>query len=226
MNLTDNFLFYIPDNEIIGNAIEESNADVFQNYLDQVILMDWKKGPLMFAKNELQFNEYVKISLLEKNVLKLIERKEKLTSTSFDFIFEKYYNQVRAITFICVWLNDESRLNQLDDNSIAMMKSFELQYKLYEQHLLSLEGAFRKKGVAMQLQPTSNIELQLPILLDQLKTIETNQIANNKIVEYLVATTKKSEIKNKGNSKKPKSILITESEAEEFLLATVFGIAL
>ena len=227
VNLTESFVFYIPDNSAIKESIIEAKAEEFKNYLQKVIMMDWHKGPLMYAKSSLQFNEFDKRSLLSKNVLKLIEQKEQLAQISFEYIFDSYYDQVRSIIFISHWLNDDSRLKMVDDKRHKTIQTFKLQQNLFETHLSELEKVFRSNKIKAINDSTSDkLELQLPILLDELRRIETNQLSSNKIVEQLIASSHKQENHQKIITKRPKRILVNDREVEHFLLATVFGINL
>lgn len=228
VDLTDVFIFYIPDSSVMNESIKESNAKEFKSLLQKVIIMDWHKGPLMYVKDTLKFSELEKSALLSKNILRLIDKKEKLKSSSFEYIFDKYYNQVCAMNIVAGWLNDQNRLERVDDKREKTVQAFWLQQLLFESHQSELEKVFCSSNKTVNsILGSDKLELQLPILLDQLNKIESNQLMNNKIVERLVGKTQvpKENSITKFNPLK-KKLLITEVEAEEYLLKAVFNLSL
>lgn len=227
VNLTEGFVFYIPENSFFNSIIDQTEPALLSSFFEKVIIMDWHKGPLMYAKSSVKFNELKKVSLFNKNILALIEKKTKLESQGFHYVFDKYFNQVKALYLLARWLNDSIRLQQAVNTSDNTIQDIKTQKKLLENHIVELNKIFRGKETVVQEQEpsTKNLELQVPILLDQLNKIESNQLTNSKIVDRLLASTQKQSEKTK-LPKKPKKLLISETEAEEFILASTFGIKL
>ncbi len=231
-NLLEELIFYIPDNEIFNVTIKAHNLLELKIYFQKVIYMDKMKGPLMYTNDTYKPNMLEKASLLNRNILSLIDKKGKLDLVGFNYVFDKYYEQVQGIYFVATWLNNNERLAMVEQANVRAINKFKSQEQLYEKHLLELNATFKNsKELVSQNNDRiiKNLELQFPVLFKQLKGIDTALEENKNVIDQLVKEFlkyQKTSLNNVAIPKSNKKILITETEAKEFLLETVFGIKL
>ena len=162
------------------------------------------------------FELYRKNVVLEANLFQLLEMKERLKSQSFGFLLEKYLSNVNAWIYAYNWLrlNLVKQIPQATESNIAM---FEYQKVVMENHLTSLKQYFEFKP---QSNPTKKEIAN--ILLDNKETLPLDNV----LIDDIVAATKGigSVEKHKPIKKVEKKLLLTEKQADDYLLKTVFNL--
>ena len=179
-----------------------------------ILKIDGKASSINQAANSLEL--YKKDVILESNLFQLLEMKERLKSQSFRFLLEKYLSNVNAWIYAYNWL----RLNlvkQIPLASKSHISLFEYQRVILENHLSSLKKYFEFKA---NNNPTKNEIAN--VLLDNKETFPLDKALINDMVEASRGFNKTDEQKPIKKFKKP--ILLTEKQADDFLLKTVFKI--
>ena len=230
-NLIEEFIFFIPENIFFTSELDSQNLPAFKSYFQKVIYMDHIKGPLLYNLDRKGPDMIVKSGLLTKNTLGLIENNEQLSSSNFNYILNNYLDQVKGLAFISDWMNDQDRLIEVAGIDSKARVNFNLQSELFEKHLDELSKTFKTGEIMLENNESviKDLKLQVPKLIEQIKNIgETQLVQVAMISEFVQSAQKNVTIKPKEvlSGKKLKPILITENEAEEFLLATIFGIKL
>lgn len=226
-NLLEELIFYIPNNDQLNSLLDEHNLYELKQYFEKVIYMDRFKGPLLYTQKRQGPDLHNKSKLLEKNILKLVAKKEQLSETGFNYFFNQYNEYAQGMNTICSWFNDAGRLKEIEQISEGTIKSFELQSEIFQKHIRTLNSTFEKEEKENE-NILKKLELQLPNLFNQLKEIEKAQLSQQTIVEHIVNSTQQAQLNptTQNPSKKKKKILISDTEAEEFLLENIFGIKL
>lgn len=230
-NLIEEFIFFIPETVFFTSELDSQDLSAFKSYFQKVIYMDHIKGPLLYNLDRNGPDMIVKSGLLTKNTLGLLEKNEQLSSSNFNYILNKYSVQVNGLAFISDWMNDQENLIEVAGIDSKARANFNLQSQLFEEHLVELNKTFKtgEKELENNESVIKDLKLQVPKLIEQIKHVgEIQSVQVAMISEFVQSAQKNVSIKPKEvlPAKKLKPLLITENEAEEFLLATTFGIRL
>ncbi|WNH09929.1 hypothetical protein [Thalassobellus suaedae] len=158
-----------------------------------------------------------KDGVLEGNIFQLLEMKERLGNESFDFLLDKYLSNVKAWVSAYHWLL-EYYDKQFSESSKTEKPLFEYQCTSLNNHLTQLNLKFQ-----FNFNNTSPTNL-LDVLSENKKTFPFDKSIYKNLKEGILNRNKTKESKTTRQHKK--QILLTEHEADEFLLKTVFNMKL
>jgi hypothetical protein len=197
-------LFYIPY-ELFPNLNDEQKKqaedDLFFGrlylYKQDDIIVDFEKGLN-------QINLFSKKGLLENNLLRLIEIEEKGGNKSFYFLLEKYVSRIKGWEYIFEWLNNNAE-NNIVDLSISNKNLLQFQLDTTRLHLREIESHFGKKDNIASEDPESIFFENKGLVIAKGKTVHDF-------------------IKEKNDNDKKRQPLITNAEADRYLLETIFNV--
>ena len=229
--LLEEFIFFIPNTVFFSEQLEAQNLSEFRKYFQKVIYMDNMQGPLMYTSKSKGPDMLIKAELLNKNIISLIEKSGHLSKSNFNYVNKKYVDQVRGLSFISNWMNDQDRLKGVEGIETKTKTSFQLQSELFERHLDELNTTFEIEETETKkyIDILNDLELQVPRLIEQIKQVGDTQSNQIEIITQLVQSSQSDviiETKEAIPPKKQKRILISDDEAEEFLLESLFGLRL
>lgn len=220
--------FYISDQNLPANLFDKYEHLEIHKIFNKIFVVDWKLGPILYKKERSIATLLLKTSLLEKNIFKLLKRKNNTQPYEFNFILEKYFAQVEIIFLITIWTNEnlsfQTKLQQDDKTSTI----FQIQFSTFKTHFEKLIKHFYPNKEEL---PSSNfnildtIETHFPDLFERYNRNDSIAIAKPK------DGLKNSELNNKGkkiiavaSKEDKKKLIITEKQADEFILESVFYI--
>ena len=203
-NLIRGVIFYIPESVFTKKQMRDFN---FKSTLpfNKLIIID-TTGKESFVDNSTQLVATLyKVALLEKNIMLLLEQQEKLTESNFRFLIDTYKKELQIYSSIARWLNNNLD-TQIENCSKEVKMYFEVQLTAYINHINAMQKYFGVDESYFSKNQLSNEELfkELPVLED------------------LFGQDKKDIKSNKNRIKK--ATLITDEEATNFLLETVFNV--
>ncbi|WP_435133098.1 hypothetical protein [Formosa sp. A9] len=168
---------------------------------------------------------------LEENIFKLLRAKHEVSKFEFNYILDKYFEQVDCVCYICHWLLEN--LHVIKNDHSEMQNLFNLQHEYYKKHFETLIKQFYKDESAI---PYSNYNKSKQLEASIFDFIKGEQKGNTvpKFPVMLGQDTSKSNL-DKGDGlaalseKRPKKRskkepLITENAAEKELLRSIFSI--
>lgn len=206
------FIFYIP-RRLYTELDPKGNWDheKFDGVFDTVVLI--KEDGSNQALDDGPSNFYIlpKGLVLGKNTYDLFDLKEELNDPSFRFLLDNYLKNLVFYVRISKWMYDNIRTDIKDIREETLF-SFEKQMEIFQEHWDYLQENFKKES-----HQTTN-PLEGEIKKEDLKTV------NNLINIPNVAKAEHSMNTKPLPKKKGKKILVTDEEAEKFLLKTVFRV--
>ena len=235
--LLQDVAFYIPS-EIIPSAVyEKIQHKIPAHFLDELTILDIQHGFVAFEIEEFNKRIIQKPNYLEKNIFQLLKKRKELDTFELDYILKKYFDKVEFYAALINWLSENLSIYNKEKLDPTIIGLFEIQNEAYKKHLIELIDTFYSTS-EIQLKEAYHLpellKAYLPELIsrfgkysktvnssiikinpDDFKDIEkTNQPLTNTIVEKIQKPIKK---------KIKKEPLITDEEAEDFLLRTVFN---
>lgn len=193
-----NFIFYIPKKKFNQNILEAYEINIELNHLD-----NWLDKILYF--NDLGLSNYeeetlelshilYKSSKLNNNVFSLFELKEALERDSFNFILEKYLEQVRFHDTVSRLLINYFDVNcPVTDEQLKTL--FNLQYININKHLKEIE-----KNFCQLTRPLDTKNIDPSIFLKNItipKFVKTKiNITEEKYLRDYILHPKREEIEN------------------------------
>lgn len=225
--------FYIPSTLIQPHILESIRNEIPPNFLDSIFILDVHLGLGKFEF--IEFNQRIlkKPNLFEQNIFQLLQKRKELNDIEFEYIINKYFDQVEFYAAIMSWLSANLITYNKDKIDINTVGLFEIQREIYSSHFEELINCFYNPE-EVELRPYYDISeivnIYIPDLVSKIDQytvklpmetiigISTQEIIDSKEVD----STEKNETKLKVKTKKEP--LITEKEAEDFLLNTVFNI--
>ena len=244
--LIHNLAYYLPKEIIPTITLAELKGKISPKFFNDLSILDIYQGIGEFEV--IEFNERLakKRQRLEKTIFELIKKRKELEEDEFEYILDKYFRQVEFYLAITNWL----RLNVVNYKSIskqfglAAKGSFEFQYEAYNIHFNELINYFYK-GKELNIKESFTVEEilknYLQDLITRLKHVEEVQKANelakenqNKQFENTIVIRQSalnsqtgSTVSNRDQQtaiKKKKRPMVTDKEAQDFLLTSVFKI--
>lgn len=212
LNLYKPLIFYIPRSIIPDNKKEYFKASRFNNYFNNVIIINQKGFDYQLKDQPSLYHIMGKQGMLDENIFNLLDKKETLNEYQFDFLLSKYLIQINFYVLISEWFNRNMTLH-IENLSDEVKNSFKLQYEIFSKHLEQLKSNYFIK------------EKIIPLIdIDAFRLIEDEFPELNEILSHKPKTGfDKNEFK-KSTKKKKKTSIITNQEAEDFLLKVVFKV--
>lgn len=204
-------IFYIPRKFWVEIDGEKWNDKEFDTLFDTVVLMKDDGSNQALKNGASNFYLLGKTAELDKNTYELLDLKTKLDTDSFHFLAEKYLLNVGFYKRISTWMLDHVHEDIPDINKENLL-SFELQKTAFENHCDYIQKHF---------VPLENMELDVSNSNLTAKDFDSIRDLLGSPLQPIKAIENPPKIK-----KKEKKILITEEEAEKFLLETVFNVKL
>jgi len=233
--LWDDFLFYIPKKDIPKEFIDKFENLKTQKIFNEIMVMDYQHGPIVYKKGRDNKRTLLKGASLEKNIFKLLKQKNDAKLNEFNYVLEKYFEQVECLFYITDWMNTNlNHILPIEDNIKGL---FLIQLTYYKKHFEALIKHFYPKREEI---PPGNfnaikiIERYFPDIIKRYnkteKTITNSPVIlvhEERNVGEQLKTTNEDAIASKQSLKKvKKQPLITEKEAEAILLGSVFNVEL
>ena len=206
-NLYKPFVFYIPLR--LMPDLEPNEV------LNTVIFIDSKGFDSELKEASSHHHILSKAMILNDNIFKLIDQSERLPKHKFDFFLEKYLEHVNFVLYVSNWMENNIEID-ISDLREETKKSFKSQTQVFLKHVEDLKSHIILPNKSLEKQKVNVLKFIENDLTDIKNVLNLNSVKPNDSVEN-VAT--KTSIKNKN-----KLPLITEEDAEDFLLETVFQI--
>jgi len=161
---------------------------------------------------------------MDQLVFDLLDIKESINQTQFNFLFEKYCEHLNLYLHISEWFTKNLKAN-IDNVTDELESAFQLQYEIFAKHFEKLKVHLL---ITEQDKPTKTIntvELIESHFSDLKKYVSEHVVTDTPTID--IANTEAQETSNKKPIKKAKNkkeSLISDKQSESFLLETVFGV--
>jgi len=211
-------VFYFPRR--IWNLIDEKKwkDKIYENVFDKVVLIKPDGTDALLNNEPSYYHLLIKKERLDKSTFKLLNLQNDLDEKQFKFLLNKYCLQLDFFRKVTMWMVENIKMDINDLNDEISM-SFELQKTLLEEHWKYVQENFVD---APKIEETNaETTLSKKDFKSFQDLMKPSGILSNTIN---IETVKKDEAKTIKKTKKGKKILVTEEEATDFLLRTVFNI--
>ena len=208
-NLYKPFIFYVPKSIIT----EGDNT----NFCNIIILLD-NKGFDSELKDQLSNHKMIaKRAVLNDNIFKLIEKSGSLKDEQFKFFLEKYMEHVHFVVYVSDWMQRHVEID-IKDLREETKKAFQSQAAAFLKHLEDLNSEILGTGLTILKQEVDVLKFIENDLWDIKNALNLNNDSKVKI--------DKAEKENVSTAKKAKKKrpLLTDADAEAFLLESVFNV--
>jgi hypothetical protein len=217
-NLWEELIFFIPDKDIPKDIKDKIVKTDFQKFINKVLVFDTYDGPVLYEDGRNNKKIILKASKLESNFYQLLEKEKTTSSLEFNFILEKYREQIECLKYISEWMH--LNLNQVKELDQTIKGLFQIQLSYYEKHLNVFVYQFSKTRTDYN-KIKFNLKSIIKSQIKELAQKQSNQIQNSEI------HINQTDSINNNTPKKPKKIpLITQEEAEKLLLKKIFNLDL
>jgi hypothetical protein len=219
--LWSNVLFFLSKENIPEDFLEKIHFLIDLEIWNKIFIVDYTMGPVVYRKGIDKNGIILKGTELEQITFLLIEKKTKLQPHEFNYIFEKYFEQLDCVLYVTNWL--QNNLNYIEEKDEYILGSFKLQFFNFKKHF---------KDIVKHFFPN---KLELPqTRFDAIKIIEENleEISHskkyNKIPKkdfiFNETLAEESSDKKKNLNTVKRKPLITEAESDEAVLRSIFNI--
>ena len=212
-NLYKPLIFYIPES-IIPETKKGMEFHAKQEHIfNKIIVIDNDGNNYELELKSNSFGLLGKNNLLDKNLFQLLEQKGQLNPFQFDVLLQKYMEQINFYVLISGWMSDnlESQIDNLDGSIISY---FTLQKMAFQNHKEALQHSF-----LLDIVPLPKPEQ----VIKQVESILPSLYITKDVAIREPKTEMPAQLKSK-RTKPKKQVLITNEEADRFLLETVFNV--
>lgn len=137
-----NYIFFIPSKIVPDDIINGPELTKIKDLLDRVLVID---NTFQIIPIE-QLNSYIdiinKAYYLDKNIFKLLDKKGEISDFQFNFILEKYYEQVEFYYQTTEFYLSNLSLPIFDNINDTIKGLFTIQHNNYKKHLEELNKQF------------------------------------------------------------------------------------
>ena len=233
--LIHNLAYYLPREIIPENLLLELKGKITPKVFNDLSILDVYHGIGEFEV--IEFNERIakKRERFEKTIFELLKKRKELDADEFDYILEKYFRQVEFYVAITNWLqlNTANYKHIHKQFDLTTKGSFATQYELFSYHFNELIDRFYK-GKELNFKESFTVEELVKNYLQDFLTrfqqaeegLTADQPTQENQKELLKATTVDSQDRRQQNQtkKKKKRPMVTDQEAQDFLLTSVFTV--
>jgi hypothetical protein len=160
-------------------------------------------------------------------VFELLSKKQTLKPEEFSFLIHKYYEQAETFFYISDWLNQNIDKFMSKELDLIIAEYFQIQTNCLKSHYKNILNHFYKEKDKIprgNFDVLKTIEFQFPELFKSFKRKEKissgPEEKNTSQIQLDNKTTDQMELKT-GYERKKKVLLISNDEAEDFILETV-----
>jgi len=223
LSLWTDLIFYIPGNENTREKLSKIDFDI-TGYLNKLYVSDINNIIEKYDADKHNKRLLLKSGSLENNIYKLIKYKTSLKPYEFSHIVNKYYKQADFYFYTTIWMLNNFETYIKRNDGIKML--FQIQFEYFKAHYEDLTKNFypsKKQLASSTFNVLETIEKQFPTILQKFSN------ANLKVERQTENLTKKEPVKSVANKakisrKEKKKALISEEEATQFILKTVFNV--
>ena len=229
-----NFIYYIPSEIILDGVLEQIENEIEDDFFDELSIFDNYNGIGIFNNEDaIEINTRLleKRSLLEQNIFKLLEKSTELSSSEFQFIIDKYFDQLILYLFLTKWLTDNLKKYNKEVLHIALIGAFKLQHENFNAHLRDLYTNFENlidlekehdfSIVNFVMIHVPNIVATYSKILDKISDKNTTEQIEGHHNQELENN---KQLKKKISKKKKVRPQINDSEIEKLILERVFKV--
>ncbi|OBX20144.1 MULTISPECIES: hypothetical protein [Bizionia] len=211
-------VFYIPRR--IWNQFDKEkwNGKEYDNLFDKVVLIKPDGSNALLNDEQSSHHIMIKKERLDLNTFKLLELQSDLDTKQFDFILNKYITQLDFIKRISMWMFENVQ-KDIENLNQETRLSFQLQEKAIKEHWAYVQKNFI--GITQIDETTNEIVLNKKDFKSFQELMNPSGVVSS--VTQIKSKTKEKEDEKPQKLKKEKKILVTEEEATDFLLRTVFN---
>lgn len=211
-------VFYIPRR--IWNQFDKEkwNGKEYDNLFDKVVLIKPDGSNALLNDEQSSHHIMIKKERLDLNTFKLLELQSDLDTKQFDFILNKYITQLDFIKRISMWMFENVQ-KDIENLKQETRLSFQLQEKAIKEHWAYVQKNFI--GITQIDETTNEIVLNKKDFKSFQELMNPSGVVSS--VTQIKSKTKEKEDEKPQKLKKEKKILVTEEEATDFLLRTVFN---
>lgn len=238
--LVQDLAFYIPSVIIPVEVFEQVGSEIPERFLDELGFLDIQEGIGEFEIVEVNKRLLQKRKSLEQNIFQMLRKKKELDEYEFNYLLKKYSDQVEFYCAITDWLSTYLTDYDKEEIGVSSIGIFEIQNHLYKSHFKELIEQFTELHNT-PLKPEYTIsELLLEWFPDLISRYncsktpsnerneeETEKLKEREELENITSETTSKTIQletTNVDEKVKKEPLITEKEAEDFLLELVFSV--
>lgn len=214
-NLTKSYIFYLPDSLI--NTLEHTSLvkAIPNDAYNQLAYID-KHNVIAQSFEKLDFLEVInKGNVLDGNMYALFQAKEDIEDAQFNFLLEKYIEFLDPHCFLTGWMytNITSFIKPVSEETINL---FRIQSELFDKHYSQIRRHFNidQKGRVLNVKT----------IVDRYKEKFGHTTFSVKVPSEIPNVSIKETIQPKPKPRKVKPALITDEEADRFLLEKVFRV--
>ena len=217
------FIFYIPRKFWTELDADKWNDKEFDDVLDTVVLIKSDGSDHVIHNTPTYYYLLGKAAELDKNIYTLMDLKAKLETHAFKFLIDKYQEQLDFYVRISTWLANSVK-KDIPELSQETLKSFTHQRDVLKEHWDNIQKNLLNSTIkANDSFDTSLTKEDIKSLGGLFKNSSEVVSLEDKEQKTSVLQTNLKQVKQ---TKKEKKILVTEEEAEQFLLQIVFHIEL
>lgn len=213
-------VFYIPRR--VWNQFDKKKWDdkIYDNVFDKVVLIKPDGSDALLNNEPSNHHLFIKKSRLDKNTFKLLDLQNDLDKKQFKFLLNKYCLQLDFCRRVSIWMMENVK-KDIEDLNQETLISFELQQTSFKEHWQYVQENFVDSP---KIKETTSETL---LSKKDIKSFQ-NLMNPSGILTSPIETKpdSKEEINKPKKQKKEKKILVTEEEATNFLLRTVFNMKL
>ena len=212
-NLYRPLLFFIPKSLVPESKKELLDSPEFARFFNTPAIIE-KSGESYELKSNPNYIQILeKPSILVGNIFLLSDQKAVLNSFQFGVLLEKYLEQLKFYNTIASWMAQHIKEHCAIEENI--MEYFELQNTFFQHHLGEINAKFNV-NVIPNTDPKDALEYIEKDLPAFKKLFQTNDRSNP---EQNLDNLPKYK-----NIRKPKPVLVTDEEARNFLLKSIFNV--
>lgn len=192
-------LFYLPE-ELADNTSDETKQQLTDiGFIQQLFFLSKDNEAAIYKEGIHDLAIAEKQKLLKYNIIQLMEMQSRLSEKSFQIMIDNYYQEVRAWQWSSEWMSKNAKDNLIGYANV-MQSSLEMQSTILKEHQLELESTFEKFKNPKNKQ---------------------NALRTNALNTY---QEKVSQIEIDNLKTKNKKVLLTDVEADVYLLEKVFNV--
>lgn len=213
-NLYRPLLFFIPKSLIPESKKELLDSPEFARFFNTPVIIEKSGGSYELKSNPNHVQILEKPSILVGNIFLLSDQKVALDPFRFNVLLEKYCEQLKFCNTIAGWMADH--IGEHCEIDTDILEYFVLQNTFLQHHLHEINVKFQVHVIA-GTDPNNaleQIEKDLPSLKRLFHINESTLVENDS-----------DDRPKQYKKRKPKPVLLTDEDARNFLLKSVFDIS-